>query len=404
MIIVKRYLHVFSFRAFLTSILLCMGSCGVISEKPKTQESEELRSDCLAIPDAVREARRLMGKVGESLPQCKSLARDDFVALGSALLSEEVSEKELSLEGEIFRRIGLIPASYPYARCILGAYTAEASAFYSPSRNTIFIPDWFQVPFSILVHEAVHFLQREDGDYTNDERFRGIFRDSALALGAMLEGEALNIEERYLKEHSDGVVETALPESGRLEMSDVACEIPSTLKRLFYFQYDYGALFWPRLYRIAPEITRMQVFQNPPHTTREIIDLKVYVRRLRAAESEELEEVPKSEGTACEAGDKTEARTLGEYALRSLFESVLPRNESFLAARGLMSDCLSMKGDTGEGEGLEGIQWALSFQTDADAQEAWKALERIGEKNDMRVTGGLKDREITVRFDAPALE
>lgn len=404
MIIVKRFLYVFTFRAFLVATLLCVSSCGVILEKPKRQELEELRSDCLAIPDAVREARRLMGKGGKSLPRCKSLSRDEFVALGSALLSEEISEKELALEGEIFRRIGLIPESYRYAQCIHGAYTAEASAFYSPRRNTIFIPDWFEVPFPILVHEAVHFLQREDGDYTNDERFRGIFRDSALALGAMLEGEALNVEEQYLKEHPEGSIEVELPESGRLEMRDPTCEIPPSLKRLFYFQYDYGALFWPRLYRIAPEITRIQVFQDPPDTTREIIDPKVYVRRLRVVESEELGGVEKLDGMACEADNETVARSLGEYTLRSLFESVLPRNESFLAARGLMSDCLRMREDTGKGESLERNQWALSFQTETDVQEAWGALERIGEKQNMKVMRGLKDREIIIRFYTPALE
>ncbi len=386
--------------------ILCASSCSLLSEKPKKQLALGLRSDCLAIPDAVREARRLMGKGGKSLPRCKSLSRDEFVALGSGLLAEEISEKELALEGEIFRRIGLIPESYRYAQCIHGAYTAEASAFYSPRRNTIFIPDWFEVPFPILVHEAVHFLQREDGDYTNDERFRGIFRDSALALGAMLEGEALNVEEQYLKEHPEGSIEVELPESGRLEMRDPTCEIPPSLKRLFYFQYDYGALFWPRLYRIAPEITRRQVFQNPPHTTREIIDPKVYVRRLGvvAQGREEREEVSKLEGVVCEAGDKTEARSLGEYTLRSLFESVLPRNESFLAARGLMSDCWRMRRDSGEGEGLERIQWTLSFQTDTDVQEAWGALELIGEKQNMKVMRGLKDSEIVIRFYSPALE
>lgn len=401
MSIVKRVLHVFTLRQFLVVTLLCVSGCSILSENPKGESSALQKATCLSLPKAVDEARRLMGKVGESLPRCQRLSRDEFVALGSALLSEEISEKELSLEGEIFRQIGLIPASYPYARCIHGAYTAEASAFYSPRRNTIFIPDWFRVPFPILVHEAVHFLQREDGDYTNDERFRGIFTDSALALGAMLEGEALNIEERYLKEHSDGVVETALPESGRLEMSDPACEIPSTLKRLFYFQYDYGSLFWPRLDRIAPDITRNQVFQNPPRTTREIIDPKAYVRRL-AMVSEGLNEVSKLENTECEADDKTEARSIGEYPLRSLFESVLPRNESFLAARGLLSDCIRLMTAKEREKGSYIMQWSLSFETENDVQEAVSAFDVLAERQNVEFLRGARAGDLRVDFYSAA--
>ena len=401
MSIVKRVLRVFAFRQFLIATLLCVSGCGVIAEISKKQVSVGYRSACLAIPDAVGEARRHMGKVGESLPRCQSLSRDEFVALGSALLSEEISEKELLREGEIFRRIGLIPSNYPYARCIHSAYTAEASAFYSPSRNTIFTPDWFRVPFPILVHEAVHFLQREDGDYTNDERFRGIFTDSALALGAMLEGEALNIEERYLKEQSDGVVETELPEHGRLEMSDPACEIPPSLKRHFYFQYDYGSLFWPRLDRIAPDITRNQVFQNPPRTTREIIDPKSYVRRLKMA-SEGLNEVSKLEEMKCETDDETEVRSIGEYLLRSLFESVLPRHESFLAARGLLSDCFRLMTAKEHGKGSEIMRWSLSFETENDVQEAMSAFDLLAERQNVEFLRGARAGDLRVDFYSAA--
>lgn len=375
--------------AFSTFLILLV--CTGCFRLPVAQR-ETTPDPCAAIVLAVKEARQLLGRPGNALPLCQSLTRHEFVQIGSELLAAEVTTEELEIESRIFKRIGLIPSDYSYAACIFAAYTREASAFYSPTRNTIFIPNWFDVPFPILVHEAVHFLQREQVDFSNDERFRGIFTDSALALGAMLEGEALNVEDRYLGKLQAVSRQTALPESFRLKPQANACEIPLSIKRLFYFQYDYGALFWPRINRMFPEITRDAILSNPPLSTSEIIDPKAYVQRVK---KNKQNGVQAKEGQGCKSRGEGN-REIGEYALRSLLETVVDPHTSFLAARGLKSDCITLGRDADSEFIVQ--SWNLSFDTDHDVQEASKALQVLLSDHDATLTTGKHPRELVINY------
>lgn len=334
-------------------------------------------SPCSSFSLALKAARLQVDQPGSASPQCQLLSQEPFLATLTSLFAEEESPQDYAMGEIALKGIGLIPSDYAYARCIKSAYISQASAGYSAKLKSVLIPSWYEIPFPILLHEATHFLQDEKLNTTKIEGYSGLFHDSALALGATFEGDAMVQEEQYIRAMNIDPDSVLLSESGRIAPLEPACELPESLKRIFEFQYVQGKMFWERLQRFDPSLRRSDVLNNPPRSTREIIAPKEYLARTRSKLADQG-------GTSCKVTTAPTAlyrRTLGEFMLRMTLEQKLSPRKSFEAARGLEDDCLTIL-PAAQGEKLV---WSLHFKGPKDRDEALAAIQQRFSDNNMRI-------------------
>jgi hypothetical protein len=334
-------------------------------------------SACESFAAALESARLQLDQKGSATPQCQMLSKEPFLATLTSLFAEEETPQEYVMGEIAFKGIGLIPSNYAYARCIKSAYISQASAGYSAKLKSVLIPSWYEIPFPILLHEATHFLQDEKVNTSSIQGYSGLFHDSALALGATFEGDAMMQEEQYIRAMNIDPDSVLLSDTGRLTPVEPACELPESLKRLFEFQYVQGKMFWERLQRFDPSLRRLDVLNNPPRSTREIIAPKEYLARTR-------NKLANTSGASCKVAAPPTAlfrRSLGEFIFRITLEQTVSPRKSFEAARGLEDDCLTILPLT-RGQKLE---WILTFKGQKDRDEALAALQQRFKNIDIKI-------------------
>ncbi|NDC38867.1 MAG: hypothetical protein EBZ48_12590 [Proteobacteria bacterium] len=220
---------------------------------------------------ALQQAARLRGLQPKSPVRCLVLAQPEYLEGLTALIRRDLSEARLQKEERLFKLLGFIPIEYSYAKCLVRNYAHQAAAYYSAANKTLVIPDWIPADDAVLVHEFTHALQDQ---YFNLERLdpsSSVVSDRSLALGALIEGDAMLTEVEFLasqkKSQLAGVDEKYRPKD------EADCVLPPALQELMQFQYEFGAYF---VARIKKHRSIDQVFRKPPQTTAEIIHPERY--------------------------------------------------------------------------------------------------------------------------------
>jgi hypothetical protein len=197
---------------------------------------------------------------------------------------EDYDHGELTLEGKMLQRLGLIPAAIDYPEFTLKLLTEQIGGFYDPDKKTFFIASWLPVAEQkpVMVHELTHALQdqyfdvgrilRQDRKLDNDDR--------ALAHEALLEGDGMVVMLNYLLEPVKRNF-SELPDLAfimRAQMSTMQSQFavfksaPAFLQEVLLFPYGYGSSFLQSVWKQNPSWQAVnKIYSDLPESTEQIM-------------------------------------------------------------------------------------------------------------------------------------
>lgn len=328
-----------------------------------SMKAPSLDTPCQKLPYYTKLVSAQVNQTIRELPLCMTYERAEYEKRLLDILKNEASSEELLYERLMLEHLALIPKTYDYENCISSGFLRLASAVYSPSDRAVVLPAWISISSPILLHEVVHHVQNEQVNITSMAPIRGFFHDSALAIGALLEGDAEFITQKLIRHHPqqllpDAAVQTLFADSvGESE----ACQVPSTLKDLFAAQYRYGVAFWKHLETYAPQIQRDIVLEQPPLQTRFILHPDTYLH------SNLTTKVDDRSDTRC-------SRSVGELMLRTSLSQFSDDAYARRVAEGLKHDCFQV--NTVEASQVQ-VQWTTQWEREEEAEEFLVLLNTI---------------------------
>lgn len=350
--------------------------------------------NCHKTSQALKEAAHLRTLPLLSPVDCRTLDKEAYRELLAQLVRKDMTARITTSEAVIFKLIGLIPPTYPYQRCIIDNLTEEGAAFYWAREKTIVVPRWFPTPYYILLHEAVHALQDQHFGLSTINEGKSIFSDESLAMSALIEGDAMIIEDRYLKSLSDPMPTEDLKDENKLSPLDSQCALPDLLKSLFQFQYSFGSIFVSRLMKTNGHASVNKAFVVWPHTTKEIIHSGQYPTGTKQP-SEDRFLLPHSEEKKKFILQYQER--FGQYILQTLFKHWLGNSRGIKAAVGWEDDQIALfrTADSSLQPTLA-VVWMTRWSSKQDMREAREAFEDLMEK--VKPPGSIKITEDEVSF------
>ncbi len=269
------------------------------------------------------------------------MGRDAIVARLRARTAQEYGPGEVAREGQLLRRLGMIPQGMDYEATLYDLLEEQVLGFYDPDLRRLYIADWVPeaAQATTMAHELTHALQDQHfdiGRYTHHQQGRG---DAQTAAMAVLEGDATATMLEFALRPSGRSVRDA-PEvvrtiEGQLESTDQPrlAAAPRALRETLLFPYVSG---------LRMCIARLQddgwpgvdaLLQRPPESTEQVMHPdKLAAREMPVVVSEEVP-APLRGQWAVAYQD-----VLGEFGARQFFRAVLSEARSDAAARGWGGD------------------------------------------------------------------
>ena len=326
-------------------------------------KAPSLDTPCQKLPYYTKLVSAELNQTIRELPACMTYKRAQYEKRLLDILKNEASSEELLHERLMLEHLALIPKTYDYENCISSAFLRLASAVYSPSERAVILPGWVSISSPILLHEVVHHVQHEQVHINSMAPIRGFFHDSALAIGALLEGDAEFITQKLIRYHPQQLLPDATRETlfaNSVEESE-KCHTLSTLKELFAAQYGYGVAFWKHLETYAPQIQRDVVLKEPPLQTRFILHPDKYLHSNLTAKVDEQ-------------NDNRCSRSVGELMLRTSLSQFFDEAYVRRVAEGLKHDCFQV--NTVEASQVQ-VQWTTQWEREEDAENFLRILNTI---------------------------
>lgn len=279
-------------------------------------------------------------------PSCRYVSREHFQNLSQELIERETSPLVLGYQEIVFKILGLVPVEYDYKRCAPQALFESVSAFYDAPRDTVYLPNDREIFQSTLWHEAVHAVQERQYRLSQLEALEGLFHDSAVALAAVFEGQAVRFVQEQELALRGGRASTPSPLSAE-------CRLPEKLLRIFEAQYVLGYDFWAN--------KRSTEYLTPlPYTSSEILD------RGRSPSNR----LPETFSLPT-ASEKHFHQGMGELMIRTILSGAVDELEARRAAKGWSFDRFHLyQHESGDLYG----EWILTFAEAEDAAEFRTAL------------------------------
>lgn len=324
---------------------------------------------CARADWALTEASKLRGLEIKGPIRCQVLEPQPYFERLTALIKKELPPERLLIEQQLFSLLGLIPESYRYSECIVRAYANQAAAFYSSADKSFFVPSWIPADDSVLVHEATHALQDQHFDLSKIDRHPTIVADKVLAIGAMVEGDAMSVESAYVTSQG-GANQIGVDATHKInDLGD--CAFPQALEDLFFFQYEFGGYFAAKVKSLG---AGLDPFHRPPVSTAEIIYPREYLgnsKRWSELRAPRMPVALRRPGARLVYSER-----LGEFLIRLLLKQYIRGSDASQAARGWSGDRLAVYRSQ---ENLS-VAWDLLFESDQEALTFVEAAQRWLEK------------------------
>ena len=305
---------------------------------------------CSNFSEVVSKVSSLRGLTLKREISCITTSRAEFDAQTRAIpLDRDV----LELESIVFKSLGIIPESFDYAGCSQTVSQADALASYSPQKKSILVPENSSSSLGLLAHEIVHALQDQHFDLDSVRKDASFTTDSALALDALIEGDAVRIERLF---NAGPVVST--PPQLNYGPADSNCALPEIFLAQVDLSYFFGPLFVDTL---QPEVGLKVLFKHPPTTSAEILHPKLYRADQQAA--------PKF--NHLKHRNVLLRDRLGEFMIRSLLKQSMPATLAIDAASGWADDELTLRRHGGK---TLVLNWNTTWISTHDRDQFWDAI------------------------------
>jgi hypothetical protein len=229
-------------------------------------------------------------------------SRDEVVSYLTKHVDDE-DTKRLRRSELVLKKFGLLPREFDLETFLVALLREEVAGYYDPKTKTVNLLDW--VPMEeqepVMAHELTHALQDQDvglqkwmkkgdkdlGEIKKDPTPEDIENDEIDdAREAVLEGQAQAMMFQYaLAPTGHSIADSpALVQAMETESmtgtpsTKVFNEAPIFMKESLTFPYTYGMEFVIKLLQKAGKAKAYAgLLQNPPHTTRQIMQPETYL-------------------------------------------------------------------------------------------------------------------------------
>ena len=232
----------------------------------------------------------------------KLTSRDEVVSYLTKHLNDE-DTKRLRRSELVLKKFGLLPRDFNLETFLVALLREEVAGYYDPKTKTVNLLDWLPIEEQepVMAHELTHALQdqtiglekwmkhgdKDLGEMRKDPSPKDIENDETDdAREAVVEGQAQAMMFQYaLAPTGHSIVDSpVLLQSMEEETltgtpgTKVFNEAPTFLKESMTFPYSYGMEFVVKLMqKEGKEKAFAGLLQNPPHTTRQIMQPETYI-------------------------------------------------------------------------------------------------------------------------------
>jgi hypothetical protein len=229
-------------------------------------------------------------------------SRDEVVAYLTKHMKDE-DVKRLQRSELVLKKFGLLPRDFDLEKLMVQLLREQIAGYYDPKTKTVNLLDWvpMEEQAGVMAHELTHALQdqtinldrfmkkgdKDLGEMRKDPTPQDIENDEIDdAREAVVEGQAEAAMLDYqLAPLGRSIADSAdLLESMESQMetgtddSTVFKDAPIFLRESLTFPYSYGLKFIIKLLQNGgKEKAFLQTLENPPHTTRQIMQPDTYL-------------------------------------------------------------------------------------------------------------------------------
>src|SRR6266404_7390509 len=228
-------------------------------------------------------------------------SRDEVVSYLKKNMAEDKDVQRLRRTELVLKKFGLLPKDFDLQTFLVSLLEEQVAGYYDSKTKTVNLLDWVlpDLQRPVLAHELTHALQdqsfnldkwlkkgAEDLDTKKDLTPDDITKDeNSEARQAVVEGQAMVVLVDYMLAPMHRTVADS-PEVVQLlnegMMAGTADSVqyknaPIFMKEALTFPYRYGVEFEAELLRAGKEKAFAATFQNPPRTSREIMEPQTYI-------------------------------------------------------------------------------------------------------------------------------
>lgn len=208
------------------------------------------------------------------------MSRDAIVARLREKTAHEYPPGEIVLEGELYKRLGLLPDAMDYEQTMFSLLEEQVAGFYDPDEQTLYIADWLPAMAQpvTMAHEITHALQDQHfhiGQYTHHVRGRG---DAQTAAMAVIEGDAtaamLDYAMAPMGRHARDLPNVVGMIASQLQGADQQRlrEAPRALRETLLFPYLAGLDLCVRALRAGDGYSQVDaLLAHPPDSTEQVL-------------------------------------------------------------------------------------------------------------------------------------
>lgn len=229
-------------------------------------------------------------------------SREEVVSYLHKNMDEDKDVQRLKRTELVLKKFGLLPKNFDLQTFLVGLLEEQVAGYYDSKTKTVNILDWVEPDLQrpVLAHELTHALQdqsfgldkwlkrgTEDLDTKKNLTAADITEDeNSEARQAVVEGQAMVVLLDYMLAPMHRTVADS-PQMVDLMNEEMQSGTPDSvqfknapifLKDSLTFPYRYGLEFEAELLRAqGKEKAFAGPFQNPPRTTREIMEPRTYI-------------------------------------------------------------------------------------------------------------------------------
>jgi hypothetical protein len=325
-------------------------------------------------------------------PNVVVVSNDELARRVQEVIEDGLDPEDLAVFQALYELLGLIDSSLDLGAAYRDLYAEQVGGFYDSDTGELVVgagSSLSPLARSIIVHELVHALTDQHFAYSLmvDDLFDNGFLDEALALQALVEGDATYFQLLYLQGLPLEDQIAAVQESLETDTT-VLDSLPAWFGEDLTFPYDSGFRFVTRLIEDGGVDRVDQAYRRPPETTEQILHPELYLGRVRAR----LVEIPDVDLPGYEV---FEEGTFGQWNLQLLLLDGVSAGDKPVAASGWGGDRYRLYWDGSR------VVFAYVYEGDTprDADELAQALVRSVAAT-MGLGGGRSADDGVTTFDA----
>jgi hypothetical protein len=246
------------------------------------------------------------------------------------LADSEESRDDIERSQRALRALGLLSSEVDLYEVVQGFFGDAVVGFYDPEEDDLVVRAGRLTPYArgVLAHELTHALDDQWFDLDRPALDEPGNAEAATAFQALVEGNAVRVQDVYVSRLSAVERIEAEVEGQRAAASIDLQGVPEVLPEIVNWPYETGPSFVQALLRAGGEARVDAAYERPPTTTADIVDPAGFL----AGRPSATVTIPDAEGTVLDSG------IFGHASLVDTLEPVIGTEEAKLAADGWAGD------------------------------------------------------------------